>query len=554
MSITEPSTRRRRPRKNGRPRLPALSQGDIGRIFLLSLFPLGLCLAHLSEGANAPAAAVWLTLYLALSLVVALLIRSATSRVLRSRSMALLAACFVGVILVAACTLIGAAPDPHILLNEAGRTGPISIDRSATIVEIIKLAGLACAFLVGCVLGGSTRRALTTTTLVAVTGALYTFGSLTAYFARGYFAAGERFSSNFLSANSAATLLGVLLVLTVGVMMRQAFKPRTGAHDKSRVGLVFLISCAGFLLFGLLLTASRMGFISTGIAVAALVMWERFAGKRRFGSAAVRYFAIGLVVTIALVIGSDLLWARFGALGEDAANRGVIFSAHWHEYLRSPFFGYGLGSFSTVNNAIITPDNYGALWSIRATHNVYLQWLEEAGVIGFLPMFASVVIIIGMAIRGATLQGPGRTVLRGLVASNIVILMHSTSDYSLQVPSIAATWAFFLGLQFAFGAVQEPQRSSSRNLMSLLPRLIPERVAKAALVFQSTANRPRVDGIDPSFADDPGSADERLFTRRPRSTDAHPVDPTLAATVKSVRRKRRGGTLASRAGTRKPEK
>ena len=45
----------------------------------------------------------------------------------------------------------------------------------------------------------------------------------------------------------------------------------------------------------------------------------------------------------------------------------------------------------------------------------------------------------------------GHTLARGLVAANLVVLIHGTSDYALQVPSIAAFWAFLLGLQLAFG-------------------------------------------------------------------------------------------------------
>jgi alpha-beta hydrolase superfamily lysophospholipase len=36
------------------------------------------------------------------------------------------------------------------------------------------------------------------------------------------------------------------------------------------------------------------------------------------------------------------------------------------------------------------------------------------------------------------------------VASGVVVLLHGATDYALQVPSIAAFWAFLLGMQFAF--------------------------------------------------------------------------------------------------------
>ena len=112
---------------------------------------------------------------------------------------------------------------------------------------------------------------------------------------------------------------------------------------------------------------------------------------------------------------------------------------------------YGLGSFSDINSQITTEENYHALWSVRAVHNVYLQWLEEAGIIGALPMFLLIGTILVAAVWRTFNLRKGQTLLRGVIAASVVVLVHGTVDFGLQVPSIAAFWAFLLGCQFSFG-------------------------------------------------------------------------------------------------------
>jgi O-antigen ligase len=157
------------------------------------------------------------------------------------------------------------------------------------------------------------------------------------------------------------------------------------------------------------------------------------------------------VAALAVVGAASIpMWTRVDELDSDATIRGLIFSTHWNAFLASPMFGHGLGSFNDINGQALTTENYSALWSIRATHNVYIQWLEEAGVAGALPMFALVAAITLLSALHVSKMRSGKTLARGLVASSAVVLLHGTTDYALQVPSIAAFWAFLLGLQFAF--------------------------------------------------------------------------------------------------------
>jgi len=200
-----------------------------------------------------------------------------------------------------------------------------------------------------------------------------------------------------------------------------------------------------------LLSASRMGVVATAVAASVLLLWETFEAKGQRLPILIAGLVLFVVAGVLMLGSNDLLWQRLDKVDGDLVVRGAIFGAHWKAFLASPLFGYGLGSFSDVNSQIMTAENYGNLWSIRATHNVYLQWLEEAGIIGSAPMFALISVLLAVGVWRTTQLRSGQTLLRALVVANLVVLIHGTTDYGLQVPSIAAFWAFLLGLSFAFG-------------------------------------------------------------------------------------------------------
>jgi O-antigen ligase len=194
-----------------------------------------------------------------------------------------------------------------------------------------------------------------------------------------------------------------------------------------------------------------MGVVATALAVIFFLAWEALSRKKRPSNRTISLTVLGIAVAMVGIAGADTLWARLDTVDADAANRGIIFAAHWRAFLESPIFGHGLGSFTAINNQQMTPENYGALRTIRSTHNVYIQWLEEAGLLGAVPMFALIALIITRAVRRSGRLNTGATIQRGLIAANLVILAHGMTDYALQVPSIAAFWAYLLGLQFAYG-------------------------------------------------------------------------------------------------------
>jgi O-antigen ligase len=389
------------------------------RVGLLAL-PVIFCVAHLTFGANQPAAALWFTAILGLALMVTL------ATPLRRGLFDLYEW---------ASTEVGAA----------------SIDRGATVVEIVKLVGLAAAFGVGALQGVSRSRGQATLEGIIWAGGVYAAISLVTFLAGVQVAqGGGRLSGGFLSFNSGATVFGVLLVLSLAVFLR-AWKRTDGLGFSKRLTRTAVpLSCLSLCAVCLILTASRMGLVATAVALVILLLWETASsrkGRLPVWIGALLLLAVGAVLTFS---GNDLLWTRVGGIDADVDVRGQVFTVHWQAFLASPLFGYGLGTFDAINNQIMTSETVGNLWVIRATHNVYLQWLEEAGIVGSVPMFLLVGLVLVLSV-GRALGGKGKGLQRGLVCASMVVLVHGLTDYALQVPSISGFWAFLLGLGFAFG-------------------------------------------------------------------------------------------------------
>lgn len=422
-----------------------------GSRLVLLILPVIFCLAHLTFGANQTAAALWFTTILGLALIVTLAspFRRGLFDLAPTWPLITLFLAVIGIALWSLTPFLTGGAHP--LYGWAGiAVGAGSVDRGATAVEIAKLLGLAAAFLVGALHG--VRRIYGQATLEGVVwaGGVYAAISLIMFLSGVQVAEGARLSGGFLSANSGATIFGVLVVLALSVFLR-GWRRTEGLGVSRRLTKTSVpLSCLSLCSVCLILTASRMGLAATVAALAVLLLWETASsrqGRAAVWTGAFVLVAIGLVLVL---VGNDLLWTRIDVIDADADIRGEILATHWQAFLASPLFGYGLGTFDAINTQFMSAENIDTTWSIRAVHNVYLQWLEEAGIVGAAPMFLLVGLVLVMTLMRA-LGGQGKGLHRGLLCASLVVLVHGLTDYALQVPSIAGFWAFLLGLGFAFG-------------------------------------------------------------------------------------------------------
>lgn len=424
---------------------------------MLGVAPALILIAHFFFGAALDLPA--LTMFAVLSLVLAVALAAPTARADLARMTPFLglALPFLAVIGVAGLTLTPLAPGgPHPIWEWAGLPPASTLNRSATIIEIIKLLGLAAVFVLGCLLGARTDRARASLIAVLALGAVYATVSLALFLARLQPTSLDRLTGGFYSANIAATQFGVLLVLATAWLVRQwtrtarlAMTVRIGELAPAAALMLLFAVC-------LLLTASRAGIGATILALALFLGWSALNNRRARWSLIAGGSLLILCVIVLIVQGNSLFVDRFGGLSAGDATRATVAEAHWRAFLDSPLLGYGLGSYPQVNNQIMTAANAQALSASVIQHNAYLQWLEEAGVLGALPMFGLIAAILAATVWRAWRRQRNRVLVVGLLAASVVVLLHAAVDVSLNTPSFEAFWALLLGIGFALA--QAPSR------------------------------------------------------------------------------------------------
>lgn len=429
------------------------------RLGKAGLAPAVIWIAHFFYGAAVPLAALILSACL-LAVLAGLLLSTETRRNLDRLSLSWPIIClFAAVLLIALATLTPWAPGgSHPIWDWSGATASSTMDRSATVLEILKLIGLAASFVIGTVLGarGETGRSLYAAILGV--GGVYALFSLVVFLSSAASGpSGNRLAGGFESANVAGSLFGVLLIMAIAWALR-AWRGMPGTFLAQRTTAIAPTLALILLALGcLLLTASRGAIGATGLALALFFGWAAMDNR---GSRWPTIAAGALVISVAAVVymqGNTLFVDRFGAMTGDTT-RADLLEPHWDAFLRAPLFGYGLGTWSEVNNQIMTSQNFDALSATVILHNVYVQWLEEAGIIGAAPMFLLIAVILGATGWRAYRRRRNRALIVGLLLATLVVLLHAAVDVSLNTPSFCAFWALLLGL--GFGLSQAPSRSS----------------------------------------------------------------------------------------------
>jgi len=406
-------------------------------------------LAHLAYGALRIEASL-IAVGAAAILLLACLAASGVRRdLLRVRGLALPAILFGLVLLTGLLSLTSFGPaGVHPVWAYVGQApGAATIDRSATTLELIKLLGLACIFLVGAATGASDGRARTAVNLMIALSAVF---GLWAFFnfatgAHGYLG-GNRLTATLGSANTAGTFFAVMIIVTLGPLLRELRNVRAGQALQVATGywaaLIILVGC-------LLATASRGAALGTVAGVLALVVILLFAGRVSWSRVSLIMLTAIIGAMASVYFAGELLLERFTNFERDADTRGEMFAMHWRAFLAAPLGGYGLGTFDTIHRILLDASNFNAMWTVRATHNVYLQWLEEAGLLGALPMFGAIASVIIISLWRGLRRTRMTYVLFALLAANLAVLVHGFTDFALQTPSVALMWSYMLGLQFS---------------------------------------------------------------------------------------------------------
>lgn len=253
-----------------------------------------------------------------------------------------------------------------------------------------------------------------------------------------------RFAGTIGNSNATAAVAGSVAVIALARLLATVPSGGRRMQDRERLrqaGYGFYLLIA---LGAALATASRLAALATAIALAGLTIWGVVRHRRRIPRILPVLGGVAVLLMVLLGWYADLLAQRYQAIGVEFSARERMWSHYWELAQASIWFGYGHGSFATLNafslHDIATAE---ALSPVNSAHDIGLQMLLNAG----LPYVLLVSVAAGLVIARMVAHSRSRLWsldLTGIVLALSVIFAVALIDIVLDVPATTIL-ALFLG-------------------------------------------------------------------------------------------------------------
>jgi O-antigen ligase len=195
----------------------------------------------------------------------------------------------------------------------------------------------------------------------------------------------DRLSGTLGNANELAAVLVVGAVFAAGILL----------VSRSRPGLRLIgAGGLGFCVFGVLLTLSRTGLVSLGVACVAAVL---FSGRWRIRIMPLVVLVAVLAVGYFAVVASPDARDRVTNFGGGGTGRTDLWTVAWRMVEAEPVHGIGAGNFpTTAPEFLLRPGVLERSDLIvtepKVAHNTYLEIFAELGLIG-IALFAAILLV-----------------------------------------------------------------------------------------------------------------------------------------------------------------
>jgi O-antigen ligase len=248
-------------------------------------------------------------------------------------------------------------------------------------------------------------------------------------------------SGTLINRNHFAGLLEMIVPATVGFAFAAIIRGRDTARG------YFYLFLGAFISIAIVFSSSRMGLFSCLTTLLFLGAALKVKSTHK-ASTAMTLVVVGLIVVGALWIGVDIIVARFTSLsGQDALlqeGRVVVYSDTLKMIAAKPS-GIGLENYRDVFRQYQT---WHPELLLDHAHNDYLETAAEWGILPAGIFWGGVFLIMGRAFRSflRTQSVERTTVLLASLGAIFSILLHSLTDFNLQIPSNSMLFFIFLGI------------------------------------------------------------------------------------------------------------
>jgi len=294
----------------------------------------------------------------------------------------------------------------------------------------------------------------------------------------------------FVSKNHFAGYVEMAALLAAGLALGLADEARRSPAALSWVGskkagrVVLAGGASVAMALGVLISLSRGGAASLAAGVVVLVGLRLVL--KRSASASRRGWAVGALVA-AVALGSLAVLppeartrlATLAGMGRD--NSGQFRLGVWGDtvrlWTRSPLVGHGFGAYADALAPLKTGLGYV---TVEHAESDVLELLAEGGLAGLLLAVAALAGLARPVLTGLKRQTDRlkRGLGLGAVAGAAALLVHSTFDFNLRIPSNALMFVFLCALALAASGAAEP--ATARRL-GLAPGALALALALAAL-------------------------------------------------------------------------
>lgn len=358
-----------------------------------------------------------------------------------------------------------------LLLNQSGFwtlfgvTGPFAPD--LFLPGMLGIAGAICAFLGGAFIAADRRNVEETIDMLIILmsvflaiGLLFVSIDMNGLFDYWAVERQGRFSGTIGNINTTACICGIVLLLSVSKAADALVPARRDLAMRDASGLTIYGLTILIALFAGLGTAARLPIMASLVLMLLLLFWLM---RREIHVTRPQKFLLAFVIVAAVVawlLGSGAVVRRFADVDTALGTRSLMLTHYLDVAMDSPFVGYGLSSFPSVNSFFMTDlEAMLTLHNVNSPHNILLQLL----LVGGIPYAILILVAAWRVVRFWIVRERAGQVSRielGIAASLLLILSCAMIDIVLDIPATINLSLFLAGLLHGCGLSRRPSGST----------------------------------------------------------------------------------------------
>jgi O-antigen ligase len=217
----------------------------------------------------------------------------------------------------------------------------------------------------------------------------------------------------------------------------------------SRISGVMKVLMIGLLLFGqiaLMLTLSRNGWISFGLALVVVLGLSMVPPLMRRRYAVVRGILLAVCVIIAAFFAERAIDRFLHSDPVSAGARWIFVDIGFRMIADRPFFGFGLNTWAYempayIRSTDIIPRAYADPGSVPPSHNLYLQKWVEQGTVGLILMLTMMGALVRIGLRNLRVKDDIVCAINiGALGGLVAMMVHGLADWVFYRNDIMRIW------------------------------------------------------------------------------------------------------------------